>query len=82
MRDWKGACPWICPRLNPGMSVSDAFKAVMWANLAHLQANECGILAGADSEFLHQMRVALRRLRVVLRISPEGEIRVKALEKP
>ncbi|UCF76495.1 MAG: CHAD domain-containing protein [Betaproteobacteria bacterium] len=52
--------------LNPCMSVSDAFKAVMWANLAHLQANERGMLAGADSEFLHQMRVALRRLRSAL----------------
>jgi CHAD domain-containing protein len=48
------------------MSVSDAFKAVMWANLAHLHANERGMLAGADSEFLHQMRVALRRLRSAL----------------
>jgi inorganic triphosphatase YgiF len=52
--------------LDPGMSVSDAFKAVMWANLAHLHANERGMLEGADPEFLHQMRVALRRLRSAL----------------
>ena len=45
------------------MSVNDAFKAVMWANLAHLQANERGMMKGQDPEFLHQMRVALRRLR-------------------
>lgn len=49
--------------LDGGMSVNDAFKAVMWANLAHLQANERGMLEGRDPEFLHQMRVALRRLR-------------------
>jgi triphosphatase len=51
------------PALDHGMSVNDAFKAVMWANLAHLQANERGLLAGRDPEFLHQTRVALRRLR-------------------
>lgn len=49
--------------LTRDMSVNDAFKAVMWANLAHLQANERGMLAARDPEFLHQMRVALRRLR-------------------
>ncbi|MDH3288986.1 MAG: CHAD domain-containing protein [Betaproteobacteria bacterium] len=63
--------------LDPGMTVSDAFKAVMWANLAHLHANERGILEGADPEFLHQMRVALRRLRSALGVFsppvPEAE---------
>ncbi len=49
--------------LDHGMSVNDAFKAVMWANLAHLQANERGMLEGGDPEYLHQTRVALRRLR-------------------
>jgi inorganic triphosphatase YgiF len=49
--------------LDRGMSVNDAFKAVMWASLAHLQANERGMLEARDPEFLHQMRVAVRRLR-------------------
>ena len=49
--------------LDRGMSVNDAFKAVTWASLAHLHANERGMLEGRDPEFLHQMRVALRRLR-------------------
>jgi triphosphatase len=49
--------------LTREMSVNDAFKAVMWASLAHLKANERGMLEGQDPEFLHQMRVALRRLR-------------------
>jgi triphosphatase len=63
--------------LNPGMSVSDAFKTVMWANLAHLHANERGMLGGADPEFLHQIRVALRRLRSAIGVFsppvPEAE---------
>ncbi len=51
--------------LSAGMTVSDALEAVMWASLAHLQANERGMLqdAGRRPEYLHQMRVALRRLR-------------------
>ena len=54
--------------LERGMSVNDAFKVVMWASLAHLQANERGMLEGRDPEFLHQMRVALRRLRSALSV--------------
>ena len=49
--------------LVPALSVGEAFKAVMQAGLTHLQANAHGMLAGGDLEFLHQMRVALRRLR-------------------
>ncbi|OGA22242.1 MAG: hypothetical protein A3I02_04285 [Betaproteobacteria bacterium RIFCSPLOWO2_02_FULL_67_26] len=52
--------------LRGDLSVNDAFKAVMWASLAHLLANERGMLEGADLEYLHQMRVALRRLRSAL----------------
>lgn len=40
-----------------------AFKAIAWAALNHLLANEEGMLQGADPEYLHQVRVALRRLR-------------------
>ncbi|MBI3041276.1 MAG: CHAD domain-containing protein [Betaproteobacteria bacterium] len=49
--------------LTPALSVGESFKAVMRANIAHLQANERGMLADGDPEYLHQMRVALRRLR-------------------
>src|SRR5687768_14557855 len=51
------------PALDASMTVSDAFAAIAWSTLVHLQANEEGTLAGEDPEFLHQMRVALRRLR-------------------
>lgn len=49
--------------LDAGMSVNDAFKAIVWASLHHLQANEHGMLDSRDPEYLHQMRVALRRMR-------------------
>lgn len=49
--------------LTPALSVGESLKAVLRANLAQLQANERGMLGGADPEYLHQMRVALRRLR-------------------
>jgi CHAD domain-containing protein len=52
--------------LASAMSVNEAFRAVVAANLAHLLANERGLLAGANPEYLHQMRVALRRLRSAL----------------
>jgi CHAD domain-containing protein len=48
------------------MTVSNAFRAVMAAGLAHLLANERGLLRGTDPEYLHQARVALRRLRSAL----------------
>jgi len=51
------------PRLDAQMTVTEAFQAVAFACLGHLQANERGFLAGVDAEYLHQARVALRRLR-------------------
>ena len=41
-------------------------KAQIWSCLQHLQANLGGAMQSEDSEYLHQLRVALRRLRVVL----------------
>jgi CHAD domain-containing protein len=49
--------------LSPEMTVSAAFFAIAGENLRQIRANEAGALAGEDPEFLHQMRVALRRLR-------------------
>lgn len=54
--------------LIAAMPVSDAFKAIMRAMLSHLQANECGVLESRDPEYLHQARVALRRLRSVFSV--------------
>lgn len=54
--------------LDAETSVNPAFKAIAWSCLGHLHANESGMLAGLDIEYLHQMRVALRRLRSALSI--------------
>lgn len=48
-----------------GMTSNSAFKALVVTCLAHYTANQRGMLDGADPEYLHQMRVALRRLRSV-----------------
>lgn len=53
-----------CPvELDAGMNVSQAFKAIAWSCLSHLSGNESGMLENRDIEYLHQMRVALRRER-------------------
>jgi inorganic triphosphatase YgiF len=51
--------------LAAGMTSNSAFKALVLTCLAHYSANQRGMLEGADPEYLHQMRVALRRLRSV-----------------
>jgi len=49
--------------LDREASVAAAFTSIVRSCMAHLQANETGFLAGRDPEYLHQVRVALRRLR-------------------
>ena len=49
--------------LKPHMTVEAAFKAIARNCLAHLEANEASACSGVDPEGIHQMRVALRRLR-------------------
>ena len=44
-------------------SVATAFATIVHSCMAHLQANEAGFLQGKNPEYLHQVRVALRRLR-------------------
>jgi triphosphatase len=54
--------------LDSGMSVEDSFAAICQACLAQFQANLPGVLASDDIEYVHQARVALRRLRAALRL--------------
>ena len=54
--------------LDRGMSVEDGFAAICQACLAQFQANLPGVLASGDIEYVHQARVALRRLRAALRL--------------
>jgi len=53
------------PELNAGMSAGRAFTLIGRACLRHLIANEPATKA-RDAEGLHQMRVALRRLRAAI----------------
>jgi triphosphatase len=52
--------------IRRGMSAAEAFSAACTSCLNHLQANQRGVIRGAHAEYLHQARVALRRLRSVL----------------
>jgi inorganic triphosphatase YgiF len=54
--------------LAASMTVSDALDATARAVLSHLQANDGGVLHDSDPEYVHQMRVALRRLRSALSV--------------
>jgi inorganic triphosphatase YgiF len=67
-------------RLDKDMRVGAAARAVVGADLAHFHANEEGVLASSDPEFVHQARVALRRMRSALQIFRDviGPERAKA----
>jgi inorganic triphosphatase YgiF len=56
------------PAVASAMRVGEAFATIVAAALGHLQANELGAMAGHDPEYLHQMRVALRRMRSAFRV--------------
>lgn len=46
----------------------EAFRKIALAGLEHLQGNLGGAVSSSDPEFIHQMRVATRRLRSALRL--------------
>ena len=48
------------------MSIGQSLAVIVGEGLAQLQANEPGTLAAEDHEYLHQMRVSVRRLRSAL----------------
>lgn len=56
----------VMPRITHEMSVAQAFQAIAWNCIGHWTANKQGVLAADDPEHIHQMRVALRRLRSAL----------------
>jgi triphosphatase len=57
---WRGAA------LTKKASGSELFSSNVSALLAQLRANQPGALQGDDPEYLHQMRVTVRRLRAML----------------
>ena len=50
------------------MTPVDAFRSIALTSLAQLQRNESGAIAGVNPEFVHQSRVAIRRLRSALKL--------------
>ena len=54
--------------LSAPMAPVDAFRRIALDCLQQLQLNHPGALASEDPEYIHQMRVATRRLRAALRL--------------
>ncbi len=51
------------PKLAKHADAHSAFKKIAWECINHLQSNQDIVLHGTDVEGVHQMRIALRRLR-------------------
>lgn len=51
------------PELDGTLSVPNAFQAIAGECVRHYQANERGVASSDDVEYIHQARVAIRRLR-------------------
>lgn len=62
----------VVPGIARTDTLPDALQTLIWSCLLHLQNNLRGAMSSDDAEYLHQMRVALRRLRVVLRMAEKS----------
>src|SRR5438445_2376819 len=58
---------WRTPARGARLSVRPAVAALFSAALAQVEVNARGVTQSTDPEFLHQLRVGLRRLRTVQR---------------
>jgi triphosphatase len=58
---------WSRPGIAAGASARDAFIANVRAALEQIDANAAGAAQARDPEYLHQLRIGLRRLRSTLR---------------
>jgi CHAD domain-containing protein len=65
LRKPRAPCKALPSPVTAEMTGNDAFKALVQSCLAHYVANQRGMLEDTDPEYLHQARVALRRLRSV-----------------
>jgi inorganic triphosphatase YgiF len=54
------------PEVGREMTVDGAFRAIAWNCIGQLQDNRSRLQQGYDPELVHQMRVAVRRLRSAL----------------
>lgn len=55
-------------QVNDAMSPVAAFRSIALSCIAQLQRNEPGAIAGINPEYVHQARVAIRRLRSALKL--------------
>jgi triphosphatase len=62
--------------LSKKMTVAEGFGVVAGACVAHIQGNEMGVVRDRDPEYVHQMRVGLRRLHSALKLFEAGDITV------
>jgi triphosphatase len=54
--------------LDKHMTTQQGFVAIATACMDQLMANEAGCIAADDTEYVHQMRVAIRRLRTAIHL--------------
>ena len=59
----------LSSNLDKHDDLSKVMQTLIWSCLQHFQSNLRGAMGSGSAEHLHQMRVALRRLRVLLRIA-------------
>jgi len=62
------------PALSPSQGLSSVLYHMVASCLAHIQSNIPGALLKLDEEYLHQVRVGLRRLRVVLAMAQKLDV--------
>lgn len=60
-----------CIKLSKRMSVEQTFQAIARNCIEQIQSNEAGVARGQDPEFVHQMRIGLRRLDAALALFDE-----------
>lgn len=54
--------------LPANCTAEDGMRIIIGNCLAQIQDNEAGVLQGSDPEYIHQMRIGLRRLRLALEL--------------
>lgn len=76
----------FAPPLDPGMTVAEAHEVVVPLLLDTMARNVDGVRTNVDPEFLHDFRVALRRLRTYLRaaasVPMDARGRIRSLWEP
>ena len=75
---------WQAPEIDCAGASGTACRALVDAALAQMAGNVGGAIDGRDAEYLHQLRVGIRRLRTVLRVFEVRRLerRLRKLTRP